>query len=101
MKRISAAVPLAFGLALCGLSCQRAAQPCPDASSAGVTNSSNAAKTSAESQTPSAPQTQLKVGDQAPDFTLNDTEGQPVKLSDFRGKKNVVLAFYVLAFTGG
>jgi len=43
----------------------------------------------------------LKVGDQAPDFTLNDTEGQPVKLSDFRGKKNVVLAFYVLAFTGG
>ena len=50
---------------------------------------------------PSAPQTQLKVGDTAPDFTLNDTEGQPVKLSDFRGKKNVVLAFYVLAFTGG
>jgi peroxiredoxin (alkyl hydroperoxide reductase subunit C) len=43
----------------------------------------------------------LKVGDTAPDFTLNDTEGQPVKLSDFRGKKNVVLAFYVLAFTGG
>jgi peroxiredoxin len=48
-----------------------------------------------------APKTQLKVGDKAPDFTLNDTEGKPVKLSDFRGKKNVVLAFYVLAFTGG
>ena len=49
----------------------------------------------------SAPQTQLKVGDRAPDFELTDTEGQKVKLSDFRGKKNVVLAFYVLAFTGG
>jgi cytochrome oxidase Cu insertion factor (SCO1/SenC/PrrC family) len=48
-----------------------------------------------------APKTQLKVGQVAPDFTLNDTEGKPVKLSDFRGKKNVVLAFYVLAFTGG
>jgi peroxiredoxin Q/BCP len=46
-------------------------------------------------------QTTLKVGDMAPDFTLNSTTGKPVKLSDFRGKKNVVLAFYVLAFTGG
>lgn len=52
-------------------------------------------------QTPQAPGTSLKVGDKAPDFTLNDTTGNPVKLSDFRGKKNVVLAFYVLAFTGG
>jgi cytochrome oxidase Cu insertion factor (SCO1/SenC/PrrC family) len=50
---------------------------------------------------PPAPKTHLKVGDPAPDFTLPDTKGQPVKLSDFRGKKNVVLAFYVLAFTGG
>ena len=47
------------------------------------------------------PKTQLKAGDKAPDFTLTDTEGKPVRLSDFRGKKNVVLAFYVLAFTGG
>lgn len=51
--------------------------------------------------TPVAPTTTLKVGDAAPDFTLTDTTGKPVKLSDFRGKKNVVLAFYVLAFTGG
>ncbi len=43
----------------------------------------------------------LKVGDQAPEFALADQEGKVVKLSDFRGKKNVVLAFYVLAFTGG
>ncbi len=43
----------------------------------------------------------LKVGDAAPDFTLLDQARNPVKLSDFRGKKNVVLAFYVLAFTGG
>jgi cytochrome oxidase Cu insertion factor (SCO1/SenC/PrrC family) len=45
--------------------------------------------------------THLKVGDVAPDFTLPDNNFKPVKLSDFRGKKNVVLAFYVLAFTGG
>ncbi len=45
--------------------------------------------------------TQLKVGDIAPDFTLLSNKGEPVKLSDFRGKKNVILAFYVLAFTGG
>ena len=43
----------------------------------------------------------LKVGDMAPDFTLPDLKGTKVKLSDFRGKNNVVLAFYVFAFTGG
>ncbi len=52
-------------------------------------------------QQPAAPKTHLKVGDPAPDFTLIDTNRKEVKLSDFKGKKNIVLAFYVLAFTGG
>jgi peroxiredoxin len=43
----------------------------------------------------------LRVGDKAPNFTLPDQNGNPVSLSQFLGKKNVVLAFYVLAFTGG
>jgi peroxiredoxin len=50
---------------------------------------------------PAASKTQLKVGDEAPDFTLPDNNNKPVKLSDFRGKKNVVLAFFPAAFTGG
>ena len=56
---------------------------------------------------PAAPHTNLKVGQAAPDFTLASTAVGPdgrsmrFKLSDFKGKKNVVLAFYVLAFTGG
>jgi peroxiredoxin len=41
----------------------------------------------------------LQVGDAAPDFELPDHQGSRVKLSDFRGKRNVVLAFYVLANT--
>ncbi len=39
---------------------------------------------------------EIKVGDTAPDFTLKDQDQQDVKLGDFRGKKNVVLAFYPL-----
>ncbi|MFC6884706.1 MULTISPECIES: peroxiredoxin [Actinomadura] len=42
----------------------------------------------------------VEVGDSAPDFELKDQHGTPVKLSDFRGKKNVVLVFYPLAFSG-
>jgi peroxiredoxin len=52
-------------------------------------------------QAPAPPKTHLKTGDMAPGFTLPSTTGKPVKLSDFRGQKNVVLAFYPAAFTGG
>jgi len=46
----------------------------------------------------------VKVGDTAPDFKLHYFDGHDLKevsLSEYRGKKNVVLAFYVFAFTGG
>jgi len=46
-----------------------------------------------------------KVGDLAPEFSLKYFDGswppKEVKLSDYRGKKQVVLAFYIFAFTGG
>lgn len=42
----------------------------------------------------------VKVGQEAPDFELKDQHGQPVRLSSFRGTKNVVLVFYPLAFSG-
>ncbi|MGW0880526.1 peroxiredoxin [Streptomyces sp. NPDC002671] len=42
----------------------------------------------------------IQVGDKAPDFELKDNHGRTVKLSDFRGDKNVVLLFYPFAFTG-
>lgn len=54
-----------------------------------------------QGQPPTPPPLALKVGDLAPDFNLPSTGGGRVKLSDFRGKNNVVLAFFVLAFTGG
>jgi len=47
------------------------------------------------------PKTHLKEGDMAPDFNLTSTAGGKVKLSDFRGKFNVVLAFFPAAFTNG
>jgi cytochrome oxidase Cu insertion factor (SCO1/SenC/PrrC family) len=42
---------------------------------------------------------QLEVGDEAPDFRLPDHRGGYVRLSDFKGKSNVVIAFYPAAFT--
>jgi peroxiredoxin len=42
----------------------------------------------------------IDVGAEAPDFTLKDQHNQEVRLSDFRGRKTVLLVFYPLAFTG-
>ncbi len=39
------------------------------------------------------------AGDRAPDFTLQSTQGEPVSLSQFKGEKNVLLAFYVFDFS--
>ena len=58
----------------------------------------------AENEKPAPAPLKLKVGDPAPDFKLPymDASGEKqVSLSDYRGKKNVVLAFYIFAFTGG
>ena len=85
---------LSFGLLLVTAAVAAGQQPTPT-------------PTPAKTAPPAAPHTNLKVGDPAPDFTLPSTavgqDGKTMrfKLSDFKGKKNVVLAFYVLAFTGG
>ena len=55
----------------------------------------------AQDKKPAPPEPTVKVGEMAPDFKLTDQNGKDVNLSDFRGKKNVALAFYVFAFTGG
>jgi peroxiredoxin len=41
----------------------------------------------------------LSVGQVAPEFTLKTHDGRVIRLSDYRGKKNVVLAFFPLAWT--
>jgi peroxiredoxin Q/BCP len=43
----------------------------------------------------------VKEGEPAPDFTLPSTTGEPISLSQFRGKKNIVLFFYVRDDTPG
>ncbi len=51
-----------------------------------------------------SPPLRLKIGDTAPDFTLLAFDGKELKkvsLADYKGKKNVALAFFVFAFTGG
>jgi mycoredoxin-dependent peroxiredoxin len=42
----------------------------------------------------------LQVGEQAPDFALRNQHGETVRLSDFRGERNVVVLFYPWAFSG-
>ncbi|NWG11931.1 MAG: redoxin domain-containing protein, partial [Acidobacteria bacterium] len=60
-----------------------------------------AAPAAVPAQQSSPPQTHLKPGDPAPDFSLPDQNGQTVQLSEYQGKQKVALAFYALAFTGG
>lgn len=58
---------------------------------------------STASDKPTAPK-KVKIGDLAPEFKLQYFDGSDLKdvsLSQYRGKKNVVLAFYIFAFTGG
>ena len=50
---------------------------------------------------PPPPEPNIKVGDTFPDFTLMDQNRKKVSLHDFKGKKNVIVAFVVFAFTGG
>jgi cytochrome oxidase Cu insertion factor (SCO1/SenC/PrrC family) len=59
------------------------------------------APSTAAAQDEAVAKTNLKSGDVAPDFSLLSDKWEQVKLSDYRGKKNVILAFYVLAFTEG
>jgi peroxiredoxin Q/BCP len=54
--------------------------------------------TGANGQTPAV---ELKVGDQAPDFSLPASDGKTYKLSDFKGKKAVVVAWFPKAYTSG
>jgi peroxiredoxin Q/BCP len=49
----------------------------------------------------SSPGVTLKVGDQAPDFTLKASDGKTYSLADYRGKKMVVVAWFPKAFTRG
>jgi len=50
---------------------------------------------------PLSSKAELSVGDRAPNFALQDQSGKTVRLSDFKGKKTVVLAFYIKASTPG
>lgn len=49
----------------------------------------------------SPPAAELKVGDMAPDFKLPASDGKTYRLSDFKGKRAVVLAWFPKAFTSG
>jgi peroxiredoxin len=43
----------------------------------------------------------LKIGDAAPDFSLSATTKEKIALSNYRGQKNIVVAFYGMDFTPG
>jgi hypothetical protein len=71
---------------------------------AGLLALASATPVAAQSKPESSPMSMPKVGDMAPDFTLKYFDGKDLKdvsLSEYRGKKNVVLGFFIFAFTGG
>ena len=71
---------------------------------AGALALATAAPLLAQSQPADTSASMPQVGDMAPDFKLHYFDGNDLKevsLADYRGNKNVVLAFYVFAFTGG
>ena len=73
-------------------------------SSAGVAKAQSKAESQETKKEQGPLPVRLKVGDMAPDFTLLAFDGTGLKkisLQDYRGKKNVALAFFVFAFTGG
>ena len=47
-----------------------------------------------EIKQPAANLDRVRVGQPAPDFTLEDSDGKSISLADYRGKKNVILVFY-------
>jgi peroxiredoxin Q/BCP len=55
----------------------------------------------AAAQQSTAPVVELRVGDMAPDFALEGTDGKTHKLSDYRGKQAVVVAWFPKAYTQG
>lgn len=62
-----------------------------------VASSTGVAQPSAQEGAPRM----LSVGDPAPDFALVGSDGRTYKLSDYRGKQVVVLAWFARAFSGG
>jgi len=69
-----------------------------------LTAASVAAQQAKPAQQPGPPPLKLKVGDTVPDFTLKYLDGTTMKdfsLHDYKGKKNVLIGFFVFAFTGG
>jgi thioredoxin-dependent peroxiredoxin len=60
-----------------------------------------AATLAAQTPAPGGTPVELKVGDQAPDFTLQASDGKTYKLSDFKGKQAVVIAWFPRAMTSG
>lgn len=60
-----------------------------------------AATLAAQTPAPGGTPVELKVGDPAPDFSLQASDGKTYKLSDFKGKKAVVVAWFPKALTAG